>query len=244
MSKVIVITGASSGIGEATAKKLADNGNQVVVSARREDRLKQLVAKIEAAGGQAVYHVTDVTKREEVADLAKFAVDTYGKIDVWMNNAGLMPQSTLDRYKIDEWDRMIDVNIKGVLYGIAAALPYMREQKSGHIINTSSVAGHAVHPGGSVYSATKFAVRVISEGLRQEEALAESNIRISVISPGAVATELPDTITDPDTKKRVDKLYEDFAIDAERVAAAVQYAVDAPADTAINEIVIRPTSQH
>lgn len=244
MSKVIVITGASSGIGEATAKKLAANGNQIVVSARREDRLQKLVSEIKAVGGDASYQVTDVTNKSEVAELAKFAVKTYGKIDVWMNNAGLMPQSTLDKYKIDEWDRMIDVNIKGVLYGIAAALPFMREQKSGQFINTSSVAGHAVHPGGSVYSATKYAVRVISEGLRQEEAIAGSNIRVSVISPGAVATELPDTISDPETKKRVDKLYADFAIDAERVAEALAYAVEAPADTAINEIVIRPTTQH
>ncbi|MCI1688462.1 MAG: SDR family oxidoreductase, partial [Schleiferilactobacillus harbinensis] len=175
MSKVIVITGASSGIGEATAKLLAKQGNPVVLAARRASRLQAIVKDIEAAGGQAAYQETDVTDRQQVQSLADFALSKFGKIDVWMNNAGLMPQSTFDQLKVDEWDRMVDVNIKGVLYGIAAALPVMRKQQSGQFINLSSVAGHVVHAGSGVYAGTKFAVRAISDGLRQEEAAADSH---------------------------------------------------------------------
>jgi NADP-dependent 3-hydroxy acid dehydrogenase YdfG len=243
MGKVIVITGASSGIGEATAKLLAKQGNPVVLAARREQRLQEIVKDIEAAGGQAAYQATDVTDRKQVQALADFTIRKFGKIDVWMNNAGLMPQSTFDQLKVDEWDRMVDVNIKGVLYGIAAALPVMRKQRSGQFINLSSVAGHVVHPGSGVYAGTKFAVRAISDGLRQEEAAAGSHIRVTVISPGAVATELPNTITDPVTKKNVDAFYAEDAIAADRIAEAVAYAIAAPEDTSINEILIRPTKQ-
>jgi NADP-dependent 3-hydroxy acid dehydrogenase YdfG len=194
--KVVVITGASSGLGEATARHLSALGASVALGARRVDRLQSLAADLTSHGGRAIAMATDVTDRHHVSRLVDTAVQTFGRVDVMINNAGLMPQSLLERLKIDEWDRMIDVNIKGVLYGIAAALPPMKTQKSGHFINVSSVAGHKVRPGGTVYSATKHAVRVISEGLRQE--VKPYNIRTTVISPGAVDTELPDTITDPD----------------------------------------------
>ncbi|HKF65105.1 MAG TPA: SDR family oxidoreductase, partial [Vicinamibacterales bacterium] len=189
--KVVVITGASSGLGEATARHLSTLGASVVLGARRVDRLQSLADELVGRGGKALALATDVTSRDQVKRLADAAVETYGRLDVMLNNAGLMPQSLLERLKIDEWNRMIDVNIKGVLYGIAAALPHMTRQKAGHIINVSSVAGHKVRPGGTVYSATKHAVRVISEGLRQE--VKPYNIRTTVISPGAVDTELPDT---------------------------------------------------
>lgn len=241
--KVIVITGASSGIGEATAKLLAKKGHKIVFGARREDRLKALVRDIEKDGGIAVYQVTDVAKHDSVEALAKRALDTYGKIDVWLNNAGLMPHSTFDKRKVVEWDQMVDVNIKGVLYGIAVALPTMREQKSGHFINISSIAGHQTHPGGGVYSGTKYAVRAISEALRQEEAAAKSNVRVTIISPGAIATELTHTITDEDLKAGIEQLYEEVAISPERVAETILFAMDTPADTAMNEILLRPTSQ-
>ncbi len=169
------------------------------------------------------------------------AVQAYGRIDVMINNAGLMPQSPLERLKVDEWDRMIDVNIKGVLYGIAAALPYMREQKAGHIINVSSVAGHKVGPAGAVYAATKHAVRALSEGLRQE--VKPYNIRTTVISPGAVATELPDSITEPDISERMHGFYEEYAIPADSFARAVVFAMSQPDDVDINEILFRPTRQ-
>ncbi len=192
--KVVVITGASSGLGEATARLLSAQGASVVLGARRAERIQKLASELTAKGGKAIAVTTDVTDRNQVKHLVEAAVQAYGRIDVMINNAGLMPQSPLERLKIDEWDRMIDVNIKGVLYGIAAALPYMQRQKSGHIVNVSSVAGHKVGPGSAVYAATKYAVRALSEGLRQE--VKAYNIRTTVISPGAVATELPDTVTD------------------------------------------------
>ncbi|CAH0292288.1 SDR family oxidoreductase [Peribacillus sp. Bi134] len=242
-NKVIVITGASSGIGKATAKLLTKRGDKVVLGARREERLQKLADKIKAEGGEVIYASTDVTKRSDVEALAKLAVDTFGRIDVWLNNAGLMPHSTFDKLHVDEWEQMVDVNIKGVLYGIAAGLPVMREQKSGHFINVSSVAGHQTHPGGGVYSGTKYAVRAISEALRQEEAQAGSNIRVTILSPGAVATELPNTITDTDLKGGIDSLYSVVAIPAERIAETVAFVMDTPEDTAMNEIIIRPTIQ-
>lgn len=241
--KVIVITGASSGIGEATAKLLASRGDSVVLGARREERLKTLAEEIRADGGEAVYQVTDVTSRRNVEELARKALDTYGRIDVWLNNAGLMPHSTFDKLKVDEWERMVDVNLKGTLYGIAAALLPMRKRKSGHFINVSSVAGHQVHAGGGVYSATKYAVRALSEALRQEEAAAGSNIRVTIISPGAVATELTHTITDADLKGDIENLYKQVAIPADRVAEVIAFAIDTPEDTDLNEILFRPTRQ-
>lgn len=241
--KVIVITGASSGIGEATAKLLAAQGNQLVLGARREARLQQLVKDIRDADGEAVYAVTDVTDLSSVKNLAAKAVDAFGRIDVWMNNAGLMPQSTLAEGRVTDWERMIDVNEKGVLYGINAVLGIMRQQHSGHIINTSSIAGHIVGPGSAVYSATKQAVLAISDGLRQEEAQAGSHIRVTVVSPGAIATELTNSITDSAVKKGTEQFYDEFAIAPERIANAVAFAINSPEDTAINEIVIRPSKQ-
>jgi len=239
--KVVVITGASSGLGEATARHLSTLGASVVLGARRIDRLQSLADELVGRGGKALALATDVTNCDQVKRLADAAVETYGRLDVMLNNAGLMPQSLLERLKIDEWNRMIDVNIKGVLYGIAAALPHMTRQKAGHIINVSSVAGHKVRPGGTVYSATKHAVRVISEGLRQE--VKPYNIRTTVISPGAVDTELPDTITDPDVSAAMRKFYDDVAIPADSFARAVAYAMSQPDDVDINEILFRPTRQ-
>src|SRR5262245_46046410 len=187
--KVVVITGASSGIGESTARLLADNGAKVVLGARRKDRIDALVKDIAIKGGCALASKTDVTNRSDVEALVQSATDKHGRIDVIVNNAGIMPIAPMAALKVDEWDRMIDVNIKGLLYGVAAVLPIMQKQKQGHIINISSVGGFKVWaPGGTVYSATKFAVRAITEGLRMEHKA--DNIRCTIISPGAVATEL------------------------------------------------------
>jgi NADP-dependent 3-hydroxy acid dehydrogenase YdfG len=237
--KVVVITGASSGLGEAAARRLAKDGAKLVLGARRLDRL-QALAKELSLGPDAVVQ-TDVSKYDEVKRLVEHAVKAHGRLDVMINNAGLMPQSLLQRLKIDEWDRMIDVNIKGVLYGIAAALPVMQAQKSGHIINVSSVAGHKVRPGGTIYSATKSAVRVISEGLRQE--VKPYNIRTTIISPGAVESELPDSITDPDIGAAISKFYKETAISADSFANMVAFAMSQPDDVDINEILFRPTRQ-
>ena len=239
--KVVVITGASSGLGEATARMLSAEGASVALGARRFDRLTRLADELIDNGGKALAAATDVTQYEQVKWLVDSAVQRFGRIDVMINNAGLMPSSPLDRLKIDDWNRAIDVNIKGVLYGIAAALPYMKQQKSGHIINVSSVAGHKVRPGGAVYSATKHAVRVISEGLRQE--VKPYNIRTTVISPGAVATELPNSVTEPDIARNFQKFYEEIAIPADSFARAVVFAMSQPEDVDVNEILFRPTRQ-
>jgi NADP-dependent 3-hydroxy acid dehydrogenase YdfG len=239
--KVVVITGASSGLGKATARLLSAEGAIVVLGARRADRLQALTNELTGKGGKAFAVVTDVTHCDQVKKLVDAAVEKFGRIDVMINNAGLMQQSPLERLKVDEWDNMIDINIKGVLYGIAAALPYMKNQKAGHIINVSSVAGHKVTPAGTVYCATKHAVRVISEGLRQE--VKAYNIRTTVISPGAVATELPSHITDRDSAAGIQKFYEGFAIPADSFARAVVFAMSQPADVDINEILFRPTRQ-
>ena len=238
--KVVVITGASSGLGEATARLLSAQGASVVLGARRVDRLQALADELTGSGGKALAVTTDVTDCDQVKRLVDTAVQTYGRIDVMINNAGLMPQAPLERLKIDEWNRMIDVNIKGVLYGIAAALPHMQQQKSGHIINVSSVAGHKVGPGFAVYAATKHAVRALSEGLRQE--VKPYNIRTTVISPGAVDTELPNSVTEPDIAEKVRKAYE-IAIPAESFARAVAFAMSQPEEVDVNEILFRPTRQ-
>lgn len=239
--KVVVITGASSGLGEAAARLLSARGAAVVLGARRVDRIQALAEELAAAGGKALALETDVTDRGQVRRLVDAAVEAYGRIDVIINNAGLMPQSLLEKLQVDEWDRMVDVNIKGVLYGIAAALPHMQRQKGGQIINVSSVAGHKVGPGSAVYAATKHAVRALSEGLRQE--VKPHNIRTTVISPGAVATELPNTITDAGVAERVSQLYADVAIPADSFARAVAFAMSQPEDVDINEILFRPTRQ-
>ena len=238
--KIVVITGASSGLGESTARHLAELGATVVLGARRVDRIDALARELTANGQPALAVQTDVTDRVQVQRLVDAAIARFGRIDVMINNAGLMPHSPLERLKIDDWDRMIDVNLKGVLYGIAAALPPMQAQKSGHIINVSSVAGHKVRPGGAVYSATKHAVRALSEGLRQE--VKPYNIRTTVISPGAVDTELPNSITEPDVAANMRKIYE-VAVPADAFARAVAYAMGQPDDIDINEILFRPTQQ-
>jgi NADP-dependent 3-hydroxy acid dehydrogenase YdfG len=238
--KVVVITGASSGLGEATARLLSAQGASVVLGARRAERIQALADDLTGSGGKALAIPTDVTDHDQVQRLVDAAVQTYGRIDVMINNAGLMPQSPLERRKIDDWNRMIDVNIKGVLYGIAAALPYMQQQKAGHIINVSSVAGHKVRPGGAVYAATKHAVLALSEGLRME--VKPYNIRTTVISPGAVATELTNSITEPDIAENFRKSYE-IAIPAESFARAVAFAMSQPEEVDVNEILFRPTRQ-
>jgi len=240
-NKVVVITGGSSGLGEASARLLSAQGASIVLGARRKDRIEALAAELTGKGGKAIALTTDVTGREQVQKLVDAAVHSYGRIDVIINNAGLMPQSLLEHLKVDEWDQMIDVNIKGVLYGIAAALPYMQKQKAGHIINVSSVAGHKVGPGSSVYAATKHAVRALSEGLRQE--VKPYNIRTTIISPGAVATELPNTITDAAVGARIKTFYADMAIPADSFARCVAFAMSQPEDVDINEILFRPTRQ-
>jgi len=237
--KSIIITGASSGIGEATAKLLAEHGAKLMLAARRDDRLEKLVAEIESAGGTATYQTVDVTQRNQVEALAKSTLEQYGNIDVLINNAGIMPVSRLEQLKVDEWERTIDINIKGVLYGIAAVLPHMQKAQSGHIINIASVAGHKVYPGSVVYCSTKFAVRAISEGLRQEVG---AHIRSTIISPGAVATELTNSISDPEAAKDISALYE-MAIQPEAIAQAIRYAIEQPKEVDVNEILIRPTAQ-
>jgi NADP-dependent 3-hydroxy acid dehydrogenase YdfG len=239
--KVVVITGASSGLGEATARYLADRGATVVLGARRMERLQTLVDEITQAGGEAFARAADVTDAAQVQALVDAAIEKYGRIDVILNNAGVMLHSPLERRKIDDWNRTIDINIKGVLHGIAAALPHMQRQKSGHIINVSSVAGHRVGPGSAVYAATKTAVRVISEGLRQE--VKPWNLRTTTISPGAVATELPNSITEADVAKGIAQFYEQYAIPADSFARAVAFAIGQPEDVDINEILFRPTRQ-
>jgi NADP-dependent 3-hydroxy acid dehydrogenase YdfG len=239
--KVVVITGASSGLGEAAARLLADEGATVVLGARREDRLRALTEELTRRGDKALAIPTDVSRRDQVRRLVDGAVEAYGRIDVLINNAGVMPLSPLDRLKVDEWDRMIDVNLKGVLYGIAAALPHMRQRKSGHIINVSSVAGHKVRAGGAVYAATKHAVRALSEGLRQE--VKPYNIRTTVISPGVVLSELPNAASEPDVSANLRKMYDDLGIPPESFARAVVFAMSQPEDVDVNEILFRPTRQ-
>jgi len=239
--KVVVITGASSGLGEATARQLVAQGARVVLGARRIDRLHALVEEMKANGGQAIAVETDVSDRAQVQHLVDAAITAFGRIDVLINNAGLMPHSPLERLKVDDWDRMIDVNLKGVLYGIAAVLPHMQRQKSGHIINVSSVAGHKVSPNGAVYAATKHAVRALSEGLRQE--VKPWNIRTTVISPGAVATELPGSATEPDIADGMKAFYDATAIPADSFARCVAFALSQPDDMDVNEILFRPTRQ-
>jgi NADP-dependent 3-hydroxy acid dehydrogenase YdfG len=238
--KVVIITGASSGIGEAVAKHLVAAGALVSLAARRKDKLDALVEEIKASGGQAISFVTDVTKREQVEALVQGTVEAFGKLDVMFNNAGLMPLSRLENLHFDEWEKMIDTNIKGVLYGIGAALQVFKNQKSGHFINVSSVAGHRVGPGSAVYAGTKFAVRAISEGLRQE--VKPYNIRTSIISPGAIKTELPDTITDDKIRETMQAVL-DIAISPESIARAVAYVIEQPEEFDVNEIILRPTLQ-
>jgi NADP-dependent 3-hydroxy acid dehydrogenase YdfG len=239
--KVVVITGASSGIGESVARLLAAKGARVALAARRKDRIARLVDEIESSGGRALGFQADVTRRHDMEALIDRVLASCQRVDVLVNNAGVMPIAPMAALKVEEWERMIDVNVKGLLYGVAAVLPAMQRQKQGHIVNIASVLGLKVFaPGGTVYSATKFAVRAISEGLRIE--LKADNIRSTIISPGAVATELPEGSSEEATRRQMRELYK-IAIPAESIARAVAYAVEQPLDVEIGEIVLRPAAQ-
>jgi NADP-dependent 3-hydroxy acid dehydrogenase YdfG len=230
--KVVAITGASSGIGEATALLLAGRGAKVVLGARRSDRLEALAARITAAGGEAAH--------EDLSNLVGLACERYGKLDVLVSNAGVMPISLLDKLRVEDWEEMIDVNIKGVLYGIAAALPVFRKQGFGHFVNMASTAGHKTVPNQSVYSGTKVAVRAISEGLRQE---AGDKLRVTIISPGFVRTNFAEGVTDPEVRAQLEASRDKFAIPPDAIARAIAFAIEQPADIDVNEIVLRPTAQ-
>lgn len=236
--KVIVITGASSGIGEATARHLAAKGAHVVLGARRTERLETLVNDIRAAGGSAHYRKLDVTSLEDMQQFVAFAQRLHGRVDVILNNAGVMPLSKLDALKVDEWNRMIDVNVRGVLHGIAAALPLMQAQRSGQIINMASIGAHAVSPTAAVYCATKYAVRAISEGLRQEVG---GDIRVTVVSPGVTESELAESISDEQGRAEM-REFRKIAIGSDAIARAVAYAVEQPSDVDVSEIIVRPTA--
>ncbi|CAJ1193471.1 putative oxidoreductase [Companilactobacillus paralimentarius] len=242
-NKVVVITGASSGIGEATAKMLAKNGAKVVLGARRENRLQAIVNDIKNAGGQATYKVTDVRDAQEVADLVTLAKTEFGGLDVIFNNAGIMPSSPISALHTKEWNDMIDINIKGVLNGVAAVMPDFVKNKQGHIITTSSVAGIKSFTGAGVYGATKFAVRNLMEVIRMESAQEGTNIRTTTLYPAAINTELLHTITDEETKKNMDSFYQQVGISPEAIARVVNFAVDQPADVNVNEFTIYPTKQ-
>ncbi|MEU8040108.1 SDR family oxidoreductase [Streptosporangium sp. NPDC049078] len=237
-AKVIAVTGASSGIGEATALRLAADGHHLLLGARRTDRLEQLTAKITTDGGSASFQRLDVTDAADVRAFVSTARERYGRLDVMVNNAGVMPLSPLAELRVDEWDRMIDVNVRGVLHGIAAALPVMRERGGGHFVNIASVGAYEVSPTAAVYCATKFAVRAISEGLRQESA---GDIRVSVVSPGVTESELADSISDPVAREAM-RTYRSVAIPAEAIADAIAFAISRPAEVDVNEIVIRPAA--
>ena len=241
--KVVIITGASSGIGEATAKLLASKGAKLVLGARRADKLKQLVGEIEKDGGQAVYRELDVTNPSDNKAIVKLAKETFGRVDVFFLNAGIMPNSPLSALKTDEWHQMVDVNIKGVLNGVAAVLPIFIGQKSGHIIVTSSVAGLKAYPGGAVYGGTKWFVRDFMEVLRMESATEGTNIRTATIYPAAINTELLNTISDKNMAEGMAKLYERFGISPDRIANVVAIAIDQPEDTTINEFTVGPANQ-
>ncbi|SFF19843.1 NADP-dependent 3-hydroxy acid dehydrogenase YdfG [Pedobacter antarcticus] len=238
--KVVAITGASSGIGEAIAVHLASKGARVVLGARRTSNLVKIVSSIIENGGEAVYFSVDVTQPGQVKDFVSYAVENFGTLDVFVNNAGLMPLSMINSYKVSEWHQMIDVNIKGVLHGIAAALPVFEAKDNGQFVNITSVGDRWVGPTSTVYSATKFAVRAISEGLRQE---VSANIRVTLVAPGATESELAETISDPELKKLAIEKFRVNLLSANAIARAVAYAVEQPSDVDVNELVVRPTAQ-
>ena len=239
--KVVVVTGASSGIGEATAVLLAEKGAKLVLGARGVDRLKTLADRIRQSGGEVAYAVTDVRKRADLSALVGLASEKFGKLDVIFNNAGVMPVSPLKDLRVDDWDEMIDVNIKGVLYGVAAALPVFRAQGFGHFVNTASTAAHKTVPNQSVYSGTKYAVRAISEGLRQE--VAEEKLRVTIISPGFTRTNFADRVTNSEVKAQLAASRDKFAMCPDSIARAVAYAIEQPADVDEAEIIVRSTAQ-
>lgn len=237
--KIILVTGASSGIGQATARYLAARGHHVVLGARRTDRLVDLVEEIRAAGGTADQRPLDVTSAPDVQAFVDAAVEQHGRVDVIINNAGVMPLSRLEERKLDEWDRMIDVNVRGLLHGIAAALPQMQRQGSGHFVTTASIGAHAVSPTAAVYCGTKYAAWAITEGLRQEVG---DQIRVTTISPGVVETELAEGISDP-TAREVMRTYRAVSIPADAIARAIGFAIEQPDGVDVNEIIVRPTGQ-
>jgi NADP-dependent 3-hydroxy acid dehydrogenase YdfG len=236
--KVVLITGASSGIGEATARRLAQAGHTLVLGARRVDRLNALAEELRATGASVHAQSLDVTQLDSVQAFAGEAQRRFGRIDVIVNNAGVMPLSRIDALKIDEWNRMIDVNIRGVLHGIAAVLPIMQAQQTGHVINVSSIGGHTVSPTAAVYCATKFAVAALSEGLRQE---AGADLRVTVISPGVTESELAESISDEGGREEM-RTFRRIAIPADAIARAMEYAINQPADVDVSEIIVRPTA--
>jgi NADP-dependent 3-hydroxy acid dehydrogenase YdfG len=236
--KIVVITGASSGIGEATARLLAERGAHVVLGARRTERLQRLCAEIQEAGGSAEYHALDVTDLQSVQALVEQTVARHGRLDVMLNNAGVMPLSKLEALKVQEWNQMIDVNIRGVLHGIAAALPIMQQQGSGQFINIASIGAYAVSPTAAVYCATKYAVRAISEGLRQEVG---GDIRVTLVSPGVTESELAESISDEGGRAEM-REFRKISIPAEAIARAIAYAIEQPADVDVSEIIVRPTA--
>ncbi|MCW2687734.1 MAG: oxidoreductase [Mycobacterium sp.] len=238
--KVVVITGASSGIGEATAVLLAQRGAKAVLGARKSDRLEALASRIAAAGGDVAFKATDVARRDDVAELVALAIERYGQLDVLVNNAGIMPISPLDELRVDDWEAMVDVNIKGVLWGIAAALPVFRRQGFGHFVNTASTAAFRVTPNQSVYAGTKMAVRAVSEGLRQE---AGEYLRVTIISPGMTSTNFADSMTDPAVRADFEQRRDAIAMPADAVARAIAFAIEQPANVDVGEIVVRPTAQ-
>ncbi|MBT1157148.1 SDR family oxidoreductase [Aminobacter anthyllidis] len=241
--KVVIITGASSGIGEATARLLASRGAKVVLGARRADKLKTIADDIVQGGGEAVYQELDVTTQTDNNAIVALAKEKFGRVDVMFLNAGIMPNSSLSALKTNEWHQMVDVNIKGVLYGLAAVLPTFVEQKSGQVIATSSVAGLKAYPGGAVYGGTKWFVRNFLEVLRMESAMEGTNIRTTNIYPAAINTELLGTISDPSLSDAMSKIYDQYGISPDRIASVVEYAVDAPEDTTINEFTVGPANQ-
>lgn len=236
--KVVVITGASSGIGEATARLLASHGAHVVMGARRIERLEALASAIQAEGGSALYQQLDVTDLGQMQEIIRLAISKLGRIDVVLNNAGVMPLSPLEALNIDEWNRMIDVNIRGVLHGIAAGLPVMKEQGFGHFINVASIGAYEVSPTAAVYCATKYAVRAITEGLRQETG---RDIQVTLVSPGVTESELADSITHHEAKDLM-RTYRRNALPASAIARVIAYAIEQPAGVDINELVVRPTA--
>jgi NADP-dependent 3-hydroxy acid dehydrogenase YdfG len=238
--KVVAITGASSGIGEATASLLAERGAKVVLGARNPDRLDAVTARISAAGGEAVTKATDVSSRGDLMEFVSLATATYGQLDVLVSNAGIMPVSPFDELRVDDWEAMVDVNLKGVLFGIAAALPVFRRQGYGHFVNVASTAAFRVTPGQSVYAGTKMAVRAVSEGLRQE---AGENLRVTIISPGMTSTNFADSISDPVARAELERRRDVIAMPPAAVARAIAFAIEQPPGVDVGEIVVRPTAQ-
>jgi NADP-dependent 3-hydroxy acid dehydrogenase YdfG len=238
--KVIIITGASSGIGEATALLLAERGAKVVLGARRADKLDTLAKRITAAGGEAIFAETDIKKRDDLTALVKLAVDHFGKLDVLINNAGIGPISLFDDLRVEDWDEMIDVNIKGTLYGIAAALPVFRKQGFGHVVNVISTAGLKIVPQQGIYAATKNAVRTITEALRQE---AGPDLRVTGVSPGFVHTDFAESMTNPEVKAQIIAARDKMAITPDAIARAIAFAIEQPANVDVGDIVVRPTAQ-